>query len=57
MEGQQKQFDLEKQEAVWTLTCGGLQLAKQLDSQEYIVQVIVTEVADSVFGFLPSQVL
>ena len=41
----------------WTLTCSGLQLAKQLDSREDIVQVIVTEVVDSAFGFLPSQVL
>ena len=29
-----------------TLTCSGLQLAKQLDSQEDIVTVIVTEVVD-----------
>ena len=32
-------------------------VAKQLDSQEDIVRVIVTEVVDSAFGFLPSQVL
>ena len=38
-----------------TYTCSGLQLAKQLDSLEDIVQV--TEVVDSAFGFLPSQVL
>ena len=41
----------------WTLTCSGLQLAKQFDSREDIVQVIITEVVDSAFGFLPSQVL
>ena len=35
----------------WTLTCSGLQLAKQLDSREDIVRVIVTEVVDSAFGF------
>ena len=38
----------------WTLTCSGLQIAKQLDSREVIVQVIVTEVVDYTFGFLPS---
>ena len=38
-------------------TCSGLQLAKQLDSREDIVRVIVTEVVDSAFSFLPSQVL
>ena len=36
------------------LTCSGLQLAKQLDSWEGIVRVIVTEVVDSVLHFLPS---
>ena len=41
----------------WTLTCSGLQLAKQLDSREDIVRVIVMEVVYSAFGFLPSQVL
>ena len=41
----------------WTLTSSGLQLAKQFDSREDIVRVIVTEVVDSAFGFLPSQVL
>ena len=35
-----------------SLTCGGLQLAKQLDSRESIVGVIVTEVVDSVSYFL-----
>ena len=40
-----------------TITCSGLQLAKHLDSQEDIVQVIVMEVVHSAFGFLPSQVL
>ena len=34
-----------------------LSMAKQLDSREDIVRVIITEVVDSVFGFLPSQVL
>ena len=34
-----------------------LSMAKQLDSREDIVRIIVTEVVDSVFGFLPSQVL
>ena len=33
-------------------TCSGLQLAKQLDSWEGTVGVIVTEVVDSFFGFL-----
>ena len=33
----------------------GLQLAKQLDSHEDAARVIVTEVVDSIFGFLPSQ--
>ena len=38
-----------------TLTYSGLQLAKQLESREDIVMVIVTEVVDSVSGFgLPS---
>ena len=37
--------------------CSGLQLAKRLDSREDIVRAIVTEVVDSAFGFLPSQVL
>ena len=41
----------------WTLTCSGLQLAKQLDSREDIVRVIVMEVVGSASGFLPSQVL
>ena len=41
----------------FTLTCSGLQLAKQLDSREDIVRVIVTEVVDCAFGFLPLQVL
>ena len=42
----------------WTLTCSGLQLAKQLDSREDIVQVIITEVIDPALpDFLPSQVL
>ena len=41
----------------WTLTCSGLQLARRLDSQEDIVWAIVTEVVDSAFGFLPSQIL
>ena len=42
----------------WTLTlCSGLQLVKQLDSREDIVRVMVTEVVDSVSGFLPSQIL
>ena len=35
------------------LTCSGLQLAKQLDSWEDVVTVIVTEVVDSVSGVLP----
>ena len=39
---------------LWTLTCSGLQIAKQLDSIEDIVGVIVTEVVDSVLRFLPS---
>ena len=38
-------------------TCSSLQLAKQLDSWEDTVRIIVTEVVDSVFRFLPSQVL
>ena len=41
----------------WTLICIGLQLAKQLDSREDIVRVIIMEVVDSAFGSLPSQVL
>ena len=42
----------------WTLfTRTSLQLAKQLDSWGDTLRVIVTEVVDSVFGFLPSQVL
>ena len=32
----------------------GLQLAKQLDSPEDIVRIIVTAVVDSAFGFLSS---
>ena len=39
-----------------TLTCSGLRLAKQLDSWEDIVTVIITEVVDSVSGILPSHV-
>ena len=39
---------------VRTLTCSGLQLAKQLDA--IIVRVVITKVVDYVFGFLPSQV-
>ena len=39
-----------------TLTCSGLQLAKQLDSQEDTVTAIVMEVVDSVSGVLPSHV-
>ena len=35
-----------------TLTCSGLQLAKQLDSCEDIAPVIVMEIADSVFWHL-----
>ena len=41
----------------WTLTCSWLQLAKRLNSREGIVWIIITEVVDSAFGFLPSQVL
>ena len=41
----------------WTLTCSGLQLAKELDSLEDIVRVIVMEVVDSEGLPLPSQVL
>ena len=40
----------------YNVTCSSLQLAKQLDSREDIVTVIVTEVADSVSGVLPSHV-
>ena len=36
-----------------TLTCSGLQLAKQLDLREDIVTVIVMEVVDSVSSVLP----
>ena len=39
-----------------TITCSGLQLAKQFDSREDIVIVIVTEVVYSVSGVLPSRV-
>ena len=35
----------------WTLTCSGLQLAKQLDSREGTVGVVIAEVA----GFTPSK--
>ena len=49
--------DCTKTTRQWTLTCSKLQFAKQLDSREDIVRVIVTEVVDSAFGFLPSQVL
>ena len=49
--------DCTKTTQQWTLICSGLQLAKQLDSREDIVRVIITEVVDSAFGFLPSQVL
>ena len=49
--------DCTKTTRQWTLIGSGLQLAKQLDSREDIVWVIVVEVVDSAFGFLPSQVL
>ena len=39
------------------LTFSGPQIAKELDSWEDIVPVIITEVVDSEFGFLPSQAL
>ena len=39
------------------LTFSSQQLAKQLDSWEDIVGVVITEVVDSDFGFLRSQVL
>ena len=50
--------DCTKARQQWTLTCtcSDLQLAKQLDSREDIIQVIVVEVVDSVFGFLPSHI-
>ena len=38
-----------------TLSCSGLQIAKQLDSKDGAV--IVTEVVDSVLRFLPSHML
>ena len=38
-------------------TFSGLQIAKELDSWEDIVPVIITEVVNSEFGFLPSQAL
>ena len=34
-----------------------IQIAKELDSWEDIAPVIITEVVDSEFGFLPSQAL
>ena len=37
--------------------CSGLQIAKQLASQEDIDEVIISEVVESVLGFLPTQVL
>ena len=40
-----------------TYTFSGLQLAKELNLLEDIARVIITEVVDSAFGFLPSQVL
>ena len=39
-----------------TLTCSGLQSAKQLDSRGVIVRIIVTEVLDAVLLFLPSYI-
>ena len=36
----------------WTLTCCRLQLTKQRDSQKDIIQVVITNVVDSAFGFL-----
>ena len=38
-------------------TYSGLQIAKELDSWENIVPVIIKEVVDSEFGILPSQAL
>ena len=45
--------DRSKVKQHWALTCSGLQLARQLDSWG---EVIVMEVADSVIGFLCSDV-
>ena len=41
----------------WALKFSGPQIAKELDSREDIVPVIITEVVDSEFRFLPSQAL
>ena len=46
--------DCTKNRRQWTLTCSGLQIAKQLDSREGIVAVIVMYVADFVLCFLTS---
>ena len=40
-----------------TYMYGGLQLAKRLNLREDIVRAIATEVVDSAFSFLSSQVL
>ena len=48
---------LYKNRQQWALTFSGPQIAKELDSWEDIVPVIITEVVNSEFGFLPSQAL
>ena len=48
-------MDCTKTTRQWTVV-PGLQLARQLDSREDIVRVIVAKVVDSAFGFFPSQV-
>ena len=49
--------ELQKITEQWALTFSGPQIAKEVDSWEDIVPVLITEVVDTELGFLPSQAL